>query len=150
MVMNKGVDDKIAWFDMDGVIADYDSAMIRDLTRLGVQNIPGDFYVKEFERVYGEHMRLIKNQHGWWRGLSPIQSGFEIMGVCRDIGFEIGILTQAPRNMPQAWGEKYEWCEEHVKPITKDYFTMITRKGKGFVYGRVLVDDYPPFTGSGA
>ena len=40
-----------------------------------------------------------------------------------------------------AWGEKLEWCRLH---LPEDVQVTLT-EDKGLVYGRVLVDDWPPY-----
>lgn len=138
------VEDKIALFDMDGTIADYHKQMYHDLSKLGNEPLP--------EKLHGEvpdwleyRKNLISSQPGWWKSLPAIQSGIEILGLCKDIGFGIHVLTQGPRNKPLAWGEKLQWCENYVKIIDPNYGITVTRNGKGLHYGRVFVDDWPPF-----
>jgi hypothetical protein len=87
----------------------------------------------------------VKSRTGWWESLPVIESGMGLVQLCRDIGFSINILTQGPAINTNAWTEKYLWCEKNVRPIAPDYNMNITRGGKGLVYGRVLVDDWPPF-----
>ncbi len=58
----------------------------------------------------------------------------------RALGFELHVLTKGPRSTPNAWSEKVEWCAEHLPDAN------VTVTGdKSLVYGRVLVDDYPPY-----
>ncbi len=137
--------DKIALFDMDGTIADYDSAMKTSLARLGNEEIPQDLHVDNLPPWLEARMGLIKSQRGWWKSLPVIKSGLNLMQLCADMGFNIHVLTQGPKRSKHAWAEKYEWCEEFVAPICEDYGISVTRSGKGLHYGRVFVDDYPPY-----
>ncbi len=139
------MDDKIALFDMDGTIAAYDLQMRADLANLGFENLPRDLYTDGVSKEIKNAMKIVRAQPGWWRDLSVIQSGLELMKLCKEIGFRIGISTQAPRENFNAWGEKFEWCEKYVREIDPSYVMNITRGGKGLYYGRIFVDDFPRF-----
>lgn len=138
------MDDKIALFDIDGTIADYDLQMRRDLSRLGNESLPVDLH-GDIPDWLEARKNVISSQPGWWRGLPVISSGLEIMKFCRELGFGIHILTQGPKTKRAVWMEKYDWCDEHVASIAPDYGISITRGGKGLHYGRLFVDDWPPF-----
>ncbi|MEK6914970.1 MAG: hypothetical protein AABW89_00315 [Nanoarchaeota archaeon] len=139
------MDDKVALFDMDGTIADYTLQMRRDLARLGSEQIPERLHGEEIPDWLEARKNIVSSQIGWWRNLPVISSGIEILTLCKEIGFGIHILTQGPRSKPSAWGEKLQWCEDKVLPIDPNYGITVTRNGKGLHYGRVLVDDWPPF-----
>ncbi len=134
----------IALFDMDGTIADYVSAMKRDMESLRSPDEPETAEVNLWD-VNVKHIKArketIEKTHGWWRNLEPIPVGIEVMKIAQELGFEIRILTKGPKAVPQAWAEKLEWCQHH---LGKKIQVTITRD-KGTVYGRVLVDDYWPF-----
>ncbi len=51
------------------------------------------------------------------------------------------ILTQGPSKNPPAWTGKKLWIDENLGP---EVDVTITRD-KGLVYGKVLVDDFPPY-----
>ncbi len=135
----------IALFDMDGTIADYVSAMKRDMESLRSPEEPesdGDNLWDENAPGYIKARKeTIEKTRGWWRELKPIPVGIDVMKIAQELGFEIRILTKGPNDVPQAWAEKLEWCQHH---LGKDIQVTITRD-KGTVYGRVLVDDYWPF-----
>jgi len=142
-------DDKIALFDLDGTIADFESAMKEDLAKISKDEveIPEILHSKKHPDYIFNRMRLIKSQRGWWENLKVIESGVEIMKLCKKIGFNIHILTQGPKDVSSnpAWGEKYVWCNNYITPIIGEFGMSVVREGKGLHYGRVLVDDYPPF-----
>ena len=135
----------IALFDMDGTIADYVSAMKRDMESMRSPEEPesdGDnLWDKDAPGHIKARKETIEKKHGWWRELEPISVGMEVMKLAQELGFEIRILTKGPNAVPQAWAEKLEWCQEHLGEETQ---VTITRD-KGTVYGRVLVDDFWPF-----
>ncbi|HLD01034.1 MAG TPA: hypothetical protein VJC39_04780 [Candidatus Nanoarchaeia archaeon] len=137
--------DNIALFDLDGTLADYDKAMRRDLDALAEPN-------EKIYPLYGpgipdyieERMDQIKRQPGWWSNLEKYPPGFEILRVCLDMGYKIHILTHGPLSKAFAWKEKVEWFHQHIIPVVPNADITITRD-KGLVYGKVLVDDYPPY-----
>lgn len=92
-------------------------------------------------------MDLIKTVPGWWRNLRPIAPNFKVVDLFRRKGFDIHVLTKGPWTKPHAWMEKVEWCREHLGDTTGVHITD-SPTGKGMVYGKVLMDDYPPYIDS--
>ena len=135
----------VALVDMDGTLADYAGAMFRDLEKL---RSPGDGQLAgeeldhlEKDSFWKARMDLIKRQPGWWLNLEPWKPGFEILQMLRRIGYRIHILTRGPKNNHVAWGEKVAWVRNHVP----DAHGITVTLDKSLVYGRVLVDDWPPY-----
>ncbi len=139
------MDDKIALFDLDGTLADYDEAMERGLMEISLEPLPEDYHKASAGGVWRARVELVRARSGWWEGLESIRAGMELLEYCAGMGFRVHILTQAPKESPAAWGEKVAWCERHIAPVVPDYTISVTRGGKGIHYGRVLVDDWPGF-----
>lgn len=143
--------DKVALFDMDSTLCDFDGAMRRDLLRLAS---PEDIRLSLVATNGGTNSSLfderlphiearrdfIKRQPGWWLKLERLQHGFDLLQVCKDIGFNIHVLTKGPYKTTPAWGEKAQWCREHLPGVP-----VTISEDKGLVYGRVLVDDWPQY-----
>ncbi len=136
-------EDRIALIDLDGTVADYDAAMQAAMRSIqGPGEAPyGHRYPESEEPKYIEARRkMIQRQHGFWRNLKPLKLGFDIVEELRRIGFQLHVLTKGPRTTPNAWNEKLSWCEEYLTDLS------VTISGdKSLVYGRVLVDDFPPY-----
>lgn len=136
------MEDKIALIDMDGTVADYDGEMSRQLALLSA---PGDLPPvrdKEPPHILARQ-KLIKTQPGFWRNLPCLEKGFEVVNILREMSYELHVLTKGPAKTTSAWTEKVEWCREHL------YDAMVTiTEQKSLVYGRVLVDDFPPYFNS--
>ena len=127
--------EQIALIDMDGTVADYHNALEGDLNR-----ILGADRSKVSPETSENIERLIKGQPGWWRELEPIKLGLDIVQTLKDVGFKIMVLTKGPVYSKNAWTEKVEWCAEHL-PFAD---VTITHQ-KNLVYGKILVDDWPPY-----
>lgn len=137
---------KIALFDLDGSLADYEGALVRDLERLRFPGEPATTRetIWEHENNYAHvkaRMDLIKQSRDWWFGLHSIPSGFAVKNTAEAMGFDIHILTKGPRGCPKAWSEKLEWCQVRMSPDIKVHITC----DKGMVYGHVLFDDFPAY-----
>jgi 5'(3')-deoxyribonucleotidase len=132
----------VALVDMDGTLVDYDYALQRDLARLAGPNEPPYEQgpkAKQPDYIKARH-ELIRRQSGWWRSLPPLQAGFKILDLLRLADFDIHILTKGPSRTTSAWSEKVEWCREYVPDAT-----VHVTEDKSLVYGRILVDDWPPY-----
>ena len=126
---------EIALIDMDGTIANFHMALEHDL-----QRILGSDRDKVAPETLENIERLIKNQTGWWRDLEPIPLGLHIAKQLETIGFKLMVLTKGPVYSKNAWTEKVEWCAEHLPHAD----VTITHQ-KNLVYGKLLVDDWPPY-----
>ncbi len=140
--------EKIALFDLDGSLADFDHALRRDLRLLRgprEAEITETTNLHELEDEFPfikARMDFIKFKPGWWRTLRRIEVGFTIVGEAQKIGYHINILTKASRHNAAAWMEKVEWCHKQPELANADiHLTM----NKGLVYGKLLFDDYPVY-----
>jgi hypothetical protein len=146
-------DDKIALFDMDGSLADFDGALRAQLEMMRAPSeppIPDNLWDMERELYIKARMRAIKAVPGFWLNLPPIQRGFEIYRMATAIGFTNEILTKGPKSHALAWAEKLQWIQKHFGTnvdvhIVSDNKEDSPSGGKGRVYGRVLYDDYPDY-----
>lgn len=134
----------IALVDMDGTVADYDSAMTRDLEPLRSPEETGPLTYHGAKEEMPDHfkarVKLVRNQSGWWKKLGRLEDGFRVVDMMRRIGFEVHVLTKGPKNSPNAWTEKVQWCKCNMPG---DLVTISS--DKSMVYGRVLMDDWPPY-----
>lgn len=141
--------ERIALFDLDGSLADYDLALRRDLLSLmspaELELGQRDLWRVERHSYIHNRMQMIKNQPGWWLSLPRIEAGFEIVQMAMDIGYNVQILTKGPGSHPAAWKEKLEWCQQ--QPELKNVPVHIV-SDKSLVYGHVLYDDYPSYLDS--
>lgn len=132
----------IALIDLDSTIADFDRAMRAELDKLASPDDPRphDLPKRSWPAWYEARRALIKKLPGFWQGLPRIRAGFEVVDLLRYLKFSLNILTKGPARSTIAWTEKAEWCKVNIP----DAAITITQD-KGLVYGRVLVDDWPPY-----
>lgn len=136
--------DDVAHFDLDGSLADYVQALIRDLEAI---RSPGEEAITDENIWTMDHlphvsarMRLIKSQPDWWFNLAPMEAGLAVLDLCDRCGFNIAILTKGPEKHHQAWAEKLRWVQKYVG---KSGMTITLNKGR--VYGKILYDDFPEY-----
>lgn len=130
---SKVVRESVALIDMDGTVANFDGPLQADY-----RAVIGDDKVspETEERIKS----LIKKQTGWWRNLTPIGLGIATVEHLVQIGFRIMVLTKGPVKTTSAWTEKVEWCAKYMP-----YADVTITHDKGLVYGKILVDDWPPY-----
>jgi len=132
----------IALFDMDGTLCDYIGALKKDYDKLKLDSDPefiSDLHDNSPAAIK-ERIDMIRSQDGWWTRLERYKPGFELLELCKSLGFNINILSKGPRKSQNAWTEKLIWCQKEVPgagvTITLD---------KSLTYGNILVDDYPRY-----
>jgi len=142
--------DNVFLWDMDGSLADYEGALVRDLNRL---RSPQESEVRrgtlwdleKFDHIKAR-MDMIKSMPGWWLNLEPLLKGFAVYKIAKEIGFRNQVLTKGPHNRSQAWKEKVEWCAKHLSDAD---ICIVSKSGdapqKAGVYGKVLYDDFPEY-----
>lgn len=132
-----------ALVDMDGTIADYDSAMRRDQLKLMAPGEEPRLEAADEDKFpyVKERRRLIKGQTDWWFNLEPILRGMRIVTMMEELGFKVTVLTRGPAPHPHAWAEKVKWVNKHLPKRKK----IVMDDEKAMVYGRVLMDDWWPY-----
>ena len=132
---------RIALLDLDGTLADYDAAMLRDLNAIRSPGEPEETVPHRSDEPYMKaRAKMIRSQPGWWLNLAPLKKGFDIVDLLKKYNFDLHVLTKAPHSVDAAWTEKVLWCKNHL-PNTD---ITITQE-KSLVYGKILVDDWPPY-----
>ena len=140
-------DDKIALFDMDGTLFDLHGAMLKELQKMRSPGEPEILDPWDRSPWLEERRKAIKRVPGFWRDLPRFELGWDILEMAKGIGFSIQILTKGPSNTPIAWMEKLECVRRHLGEVSVHISdnTDEPEASKAQHYGRVLVDDYPPY-----
>ena len=133
----------IALVDLDGTLADFDSAMEQRLSVLRSPDEPShppEAGWKNLPDWLEARRALVKSSPGFWTSLPRITDGFAVLEKIQQAGFETHILTKGPFSSPNAWTEKVSWARVHAPDIP-----VTITEDKGLIYGRVLFDDWPPY-----
>lgn len=143
-------DDYVALIDMDGTVADFDRS-VRE--KLVASASPADIEMYgDPERWLSNYKRgerpdwldarfnQIKKTYGFWEDLEPIRTGLDVVGLLKEMRFDLMVASKAPRKNEMAWTEKFRWCDKHLPdvPVTLTH-------NKALMYGKVLFDDWPPY-----
>ena len=144
--MDNTTESKVALFDLDGTLADYNGQLLKDLKKIASPQEPPIDNIKDIYSNIGGYIEarrhMITSQVGWWLNLKKFQLGFDILKLCKDIGFDNVVLTKGPSSKYSAWSEKVEWCNKNIKEYIKG---VTITNDKGLVYGWILVDDFPEY-----
>jgi 5'(3')-deoxyribonucleotidase len=129
---------------MDGTVADFDGAMLRELERIASPGESSPITGPDGRYIDSPYIRarrkLIRSRPGFWRSLPRYEPGFEILEELRILDFRCFVLTKGPAHDSAAWAEKVEWCRENLPDIP-----ILIAEDKSIVYGKVLVDDWPDY-----
>lgn len=135
------VEKLLSLIDLDGTLADYDSAMVRDMELIRSPNEVMDLtpHVSKVPHMKAR-AKMIRSQPNWWFDLLPLKAGFEIIDMLKKYNFDIHILTKAPHSVDEAWTDKIRWCKKYLPGID-----VTITKHKELVNGAILVDDWVPY-----
>tara|TARA_B100001142_G_C13746677_1_gene427699 strand:+ start:40 stop:480 length:441 start_codon:yes stop_codon:yes gene_type:complete len=105
------------FIDMDGVIADFESAS------------------NEYQRIHGKTNR--PDRYVDYRNLDVIDGAIEAVAKL-NADHEVFIASTPPWLRPKVWGQKREWIGEHF-PYLKRKIILTHRKD--LLIGDILIDD---------
>ena len=111
---------KVIYVDMDGVIADFESAK---------NNTP-----EEVLNAYDDRADLIPD---FFKDLPLVPGAKEAMKVL-NTHFDVYILSTPPWGNPEAWGHKRLWIEKHFPYLRRK---VILSHNKALMKGEWLIDD---------
>ena len=112
---------KRLYFDMDGVIVDFVSAL----------NLQSEETLKEYEGRLDEIPGLFSQ-------MKPMPGALEAVRRLNE-KYDCYILSTAPWNNPSAWSDKVAWITEHLDDVF--HKKMIITHCKHLCKGNYLIDD---------
>jgi 5'(3')-deoxyribonucleotidase len=116
---------KLLYIDLDGVVADFVSAMNAHPLR---NELP---FNKDPDTI-----------PGLFRSLKPIESAISsVEKLLHSEKYEVYFLSTAPWNNPSAWTDKRLWLAEQFGDIINRRLILTHRKD--LVKGDILIDDRP-------
>lgn len=135
--------EKIALFDMDGTLCDYELGLEQSMLELQSPDEPPYSGVPRDDAP--EYLRaranIIRQDPEWWARLPKFKLGMDVWHIAETLGYRRMVLTQGPKRNPNAWTGKKLWIDRN---LGWDIEITITRD-KGLVYGKILVDDWPEY-----
>lgn len=106
------------YFDMDGVLADFERASIE-------------------RGMVGSELKLVRNLY---LELEPYPGAFDALKEIADMGFNTHIATKIPTHNPYAATEKLLWLEKYL-PHMLPHTTITPNKGQLGTKDDFLIDD---------
>lgn len=151
--MNPG--NKIILIDMDGVLADFESAFLERFRAKFPQHtyIPinkrVEFHIhKDYPKELQEDVLSIYTSAGFFQNLPAIDGAVSAVKEIEKKGHYVYFCTTSINQYVNCVLEKYKWIEQKFGyEWTKK---IILTKDKTLVYGDILIDDKPEHTGSKA
>lgn len=139
--VSAGVGGPVALVDLGDTLCDCAPALRAGLARLRQgRDREGDEALVPLPPYLESRRRQVMSAPGFWRELAPRAAGFELLGLLRDAGFRVHVLTKGPYDAPQVWADKVAWCRAHLPDVP-----VIVTDDKARVHGHVLVDDWLPY-----
>lgn len=108
------------YFDMDGVLADFEK------------------YVQE----HGGKHNIVKNIIGTYINLEVLEGSKEAINTILEFGYDIFVCSKPPKENSYAVNEKYQWLNIHF-PEFKDRIIITPDKGCIGTVKDYLIDDHP-------
>ena len=135
--------ERVALFDLDGTLCDYNLGLSLSMTHLASPEEPSFKGVPRDDAPAYLKCRadIIRLNADWWANLPQFKLGFDIWELAEKLEYRRMILTQGPKRNHHAWAGKKMWID---KNLGQDTEITITRD-KGLVYGKVLIDDFPDY-----
>lgn len=142
-------DRPIVLVDMDGVLADFDAGIERELAVEHPDMAPfssrATFYVRDTYPEHQEKIEAIHNAEGFFRNLPVIDGAIDGWQKLLDLGYHPRICSSPLLSHLQCTEEKLAWLEEHFVPhfgpsVVEE--AIITRD-KYLCDGIALIDDKP-------
>ena len=139
--------------DIDGVLADFDTALRIEAARQGL-SIPWipfqdrkHFFLRDDYPVDVRPRIERLTQSKWlYRGMPPLDGARSALLAMLDLGHNVRLCTSMPPGAPHLLEEKFLWVDRHLG----DEFIsrIVVSSDKTWIHGDVLIDDNPHVTGS--
>lgn len=134
---------------MDGVLADFDAGIERQLADL----VPGlapynertQFHIIDSRKEHHEAISAIRDAEGFFRNLPLIDGAIKGWQRIIDLGYEPRICSSPLLSHLRCREEKLEWLEEHLVPHFGRSVVeqAIIDRDKANHHGIALIDDKP-------
>lgn len=130
------------YLDMDGVVADFDTAAEQYLCIPTRSN-----YLHSHYRISEQEWHELTQNRRFYRTLPKMQQADELVNLARQyrdlLGWQLLFLTAVPKNddMPWVYYDKIMWAQEHYSDIPVMFGPYSTDKHRHCQPGDILIDD---------
>lgn len=130
------------YLDMDGVVADFDTAAEQFLCIARRED-----YVQGHYKLSKPEWARLRDQHRFYRDLPKMAQADQLVAVARQyrdsLDWQLKFLTAVPKNddMPWAFSDKVLWAQEHYPDIPVMFGPHSTDKYRHCRPGDILIDD---------
>lgn len=143
---------KIILVDMDGVLANFESAFLKAWKRrypeelaIELENRTTIGVSQQYPQYLRNNIQKVINTRGFFRNIPPIHGGREALNELTNHGYSVFICTTPTIIYENCVLEKYEWVEEH---LGREWtMRIILTKDKTLIHGNYLIDDKPEIRG---
>lgn len=122
----------IIWFDMDGVLADFDGEFAR---------LSGQTWKENIHETWKDKWAIINQHPEFFLNLPWIEGSRELWDWCE--GRDRRILSASSCNCPASYQQKLSWCERELG-ISGDPVVIVKHREEKAAYAirnAVLIDD---------
>lgn len=130
------------YLDMDGVVADFDTAAEQLLNIGNARDLINGHY-----RLTAAEWERLRTEERFYRHLPKMQRANDLVTMARkyrdELGWKLLFLTAVPKDddMPWAFWDKCMWAQEHWPDISVHFGPHSTDKWRHCQPGDILVDD---------
>lgn len=127
---------KIAYIDLDGVVADYYGALSTAIQPKYSGFNPSAFYNNP--EIVQEIIQT-RNTPDWWLNLDIIPGSIRLLEKIKQYDYDLHILTKIPHESYNAPSEKVKWVKNNLQGLITDVHLTTD---KSVFQGDLIVDDH--------
>jgi 5'-nucleotidase len=134
--------------DLDGVLADFNNAVINHFKELGYER--SDLFLRTYdiskwydadnEEVRQEFVELMGTK-GFWLSLRLMPGAVDALKEIKKLGHEIYILTTPWWSSPVSLTEKWGWIKRKLGRVINPCEQVLYATNKSIIDGDILIDD---------
>lgn len=139
--------------DQDGVLADFEHALLRawrgtypDIAPVAYEDRRSFQIRADYPPELRRKLEAIYTAPGFIRNLPPVPGAIEAYRALLDMGMDVRICTSPLSQFENCVAEKYLWVETHLGREATE--KLILTRDKTLIKGDLLIDDNPNIVGA--